>query len=440
MIDIPKSVMTILNMLNSSGFKAYVVGGCVRDSVMGRQPHDWDVATSAYPDEVKAVFSDFKTVDTGILHGTVLVISGEMPVEVTTFRIDGDYTDNRHPDSVLFTDDIRDDLSRRDFTVNAMAYSLEEGLIDIFGGRKDIENKIIRCVGDPDVRFSEDALRILRALRFSSVLNFSIEEKTAQSILSNERLLTSIAYERIDSELLKLLCGGSVLDVLINYKSVFGVIMPELVPEFDHKQYGKKHAYDIWTHTAHTVEAIESDPVLRLTMLLHDSGKPATHKLDENGNSTFKNHGAVGGVIAENILKRMKFSKEYIKTVSNLVAIHDKKVPETRVQVKEYMRDYGENTFIRLMKIRKADRAGLAEGFRDINDKLIFAYSTFNEIINGDEPYTLKQLAVNGRDLKKIVPREDIGAVLSFLLNTVIEDPQKNDRQTLLNIAEQIAD
>ncbi len=439
MIDIPNDITTVLNKLNSAGYKSYVVGGCVRDSLMGREPDDWDIATNAVPEEIKQVFSGFKTVDTGIKHGTVLILSGEMATEVTTFRFDGDYIDNRHPENVLFTDEIQDDLSRRDFTVNAMAYNPDEGLIDVFGGRKDIENKIIRCVGDPDTRFNEDALRILRALRFSSVLGFEIEEKTAQSIRENERLISSVSVERIDAELLKLLCGDNVFDILIKYRSLFGIIIPELTPEFVHAQYGEKHAYDVWTHTAHTVANIENDPVLRLTMLLHDAGKPATHKVDENGNSTFKHHAAVGGVIAENVLKRMKFSKKYTKTVSLLVSIHDKEVPNTRIQVKEYLRDYGENTFIQLMKIRKADKSALAAGYRDINDKLIFAYTAFDEIMNNNEPFSLKQLAVKGNDLRNIVPKDDVGTVLNFLLNIVIHNPNKNEKDTLLTIAKQIS-
>lgn len=434
MITIPKDVESVINILSQNGHKAYIVGGCVRDSLMGREPDDWDVTTDASPEELKRIFASFRTVDTGIDHGTVLVVSGKTPVEVTTFRIDGEYSDNRHPDSVTFTSNIEDDLARRDFTINAMAYNHEDGIIDPFSGRDDIEKKVIRCVGDPDKRFGEDALRIMRGIRFSSVLGFSIEEKTAESILKNENLLTSIAAERLTKELMKLLCGENVFDVLTHFRSVIGVFIPELRLEFDFRQYGKKHAYDVWMHTVHTVNNIEANPVLRLTMLLHDTGKIATHELDENGNSTFKNHAAVGGVIAENILRRLKFSKEYINTVSYLVSIHDKEVPETRIQVKEYIRELGEKNFIRLMKIRRADKSGLSEGYRDIADKLVFAYSTFDEVMNNDEPYSLRQLAVDGNDLKKLVPANDIGDTLSFLVDTVIKHPEFNNKETLLEL------
>ena len=219
MIKIPKDVQQVLNILKKNGFQAYVVGGCVRDSVMGRTPLDWDVTTNAMPDEIKKAFASFKTVDTGIQHGTVLIISGETPVETTTFRIDGSYSDNRHPDSVKFTPSLKEDLARRDFTINAMAYNEEEGIIDCFGGIDDIKNKVIRCVGDPDKRFNEDALRILRAIRFSSVLGFGIEKETQESVIKNKNLLSNIAVERIDTELTKLLCGDNVFDVLDDYLS-----------------------------------------------------------------------------------------------------------------------------------------------------------------------------------------------------------------------------
>lgn len=435
MIKIPNDVKAVMDILTDSGYKAYVVGGCVRDSIMGREPNDWDVTTDADPEQIQKLFASFRTVDTGIKHGTVLIVSGKTPVETTTFRIDGEYSDNRHPDNVTFTKNICDDLARRDFTINAMAYNETDGLIDPFDGQSDIKNKIIRCVGDADTRFSEDALRIMRAVRFSSVLGFSIEEKTAESIIRNENLLSGIACERITAELIKLLSGDNVFNVFSEFRSVIGVFIPELKLEFDFKQFGKKHGYDVWMHTVHTVNNIENDPILRLTMLLHDTGKIATHAIDENGNSTFKNHAAVGGVIAENILRRLKFSKEYINTVSFLVSIHDKEVPETRVQVKEYIRDLGEENFIRLMKIRRADKSGLAKGYRDITDKLLFAYSTFDDVMNNNEPYSLSQLAVNGNDIKKYVSGSEIKDVLNYLLETVIHYPEKNTKETLTELA-----
>ena len=437
MIKIPNDVRVVTDILTNNGYKAYVVGGCVRDSVMGRIPNDWDVTTDASPEKIKELFSSFRTVDTGIKHGTVLIVSGKTPVETTTFRIDGEYTDNRHPDAVTFTKNVCDDLARRDFTINAMAYNDKEGIIDPFGGMEDIEKKVIRCVGDADKRFNEDALRIMRAIRFSSVLGFGIEEKTAQSIHENKNLLSAIACERITSELMKLLCGENVFNVLSEFRDVIGVFIPELKLEFDFRQYGKKHGYDVWMHTVHTVNNIENDPILRLTMLLHDTGKIATHVIDEKGNSTFKNHAAIGGVIAENILRRLRFSKEYINLVSYLVSIHDKEVPETRTQVKEYVRELGEENYIRLMKIRRADKSGLAKEFRDISDKLVFAYSTFDDVMNNNEPYCLSQLAVNGNDIKKYVSANNIGDALNYLLDIVIKKPEKNQKDILIEIIKQ---
>lgn len=432
MIILPKNINKILSLLKASGHKAYVVGGCVRDSIMGKVPDDWDITTEASPQEIKEVFASYKTVDTGIKHGTVTVIIDKTPVEITTFRIDGEYSDNRRPDTVKFTKDIKEDLARRDFTINAIAYNPEEGIIDPYNGQDDIKKEIIRCVGDPDKRFNEDALRILRAIRFASVLGFDIEQNTAESIIKNENKVAEIAVERISTELLKLLCGKNVHSVLLNYKSVFAVFIPELRLQFGFKQYGKKHAYDVWGHTALTVANIEADPVLRLTMLLHDTGKIATHTQDEHGNSQFKNHAVVGGVIAESILRRLKMSNEYIKTVSFLVSVHDKKVPTTKIQVKEYLRDLGEENFIRLMKIRKADRSALSPDFRDISSELAFAYSAFSEIIENDEPYTLSQLAIKGSDIKRLFKAEEIGDTLNILLEYVINEPEHNNKKDLM--------
>lgn len=435
MITIPSEIQIILNTLENAGFKAYIVGGCVRDSIMGTQPHDWDVTTNASPEEIKSVFSSFRTIDTGIKHGTVTVLSDRNPVEVTSFRIDGEYTDNRHPDSVKFTKNIEDDLARRDFTMNAIAYNPKEGFFDPFGGECDIKNGIIRCVGSPDKRFGEDALRILRAVRFASVLGFEIEKETAEAITKNENLISNVAAERISVELLKLLTGKNVFSVLTKYRSVLAVFIPELALEFDLKQFGKKHAYDVWIHTALTVANIENDPVLRLTMLLHDTGKPATHQINENGDSTFKNHAAVGGVIAENILRRLRMSNEYIKTVAFLVSVHDWEVPDTRVQVKNYLNKLGEENFIKLMKIRRADKSALSKDFRDISDKLIFAFETFDDIIKNNEPFLLSHLAVNGSDLKNTFKGEEIGEILSVLLDHVIAHPECNNKKDLLEKA-----
>ncbi len=435
-INLPEYVKKALIRINENGEEAFVVGGCVRDSLMGKTPQDWDIASSAKPEKTKEFFSPFKTVDAGIKHGTVLAVIDSHPLEITTYRIDGGYTDCRHPDSVVFTSDIEKDLSRRDFTVNAMAYNGEKGLVDLFGGEDDIKNKIIRCVGDADRRFNEDALRIMRALRFSSTLGFSIEDETKKAVLKNKELLNNVAKERISSELLKLLCGKNVFNVLEEYRDVFGVIIPELKPEFGFEQFGRKHAYTVWGHTCHTVDNIDSnDEILRLTMLLHDIGKPSTHKLNGKGDSTFENHAAVGGEIAEKVLKDLRFSNKIRETVTFLVTRHDMDVPSTRADVKRYLNMMGCENFIRLMKIRAADRGALSEEFRDISAQTDFAYAQYYDITDRKEPYLLKDLAVGGGELKKIgIKGKKTGETLEKLLDAVIENPSLNTKEKLLSL------
>ena len=269
-LTLPKNVEFIINRLENAGFEAFCVGGAVRDSVMNITPGDWDITTSALPEETKAIFGDFKTIDTGIKHGTITIIMDKKPYEVTTFRIDGEYNDNRHPENVLFTRNLKDDLSRRDFTINALAYNKKTGLADLFGGQADIYNSIIRTVGEPEKRFKEDGLRIMRALRFSAVLGFDIEENTKKAIHKNKDLLKNISAERLSAELIKLICGKNAFKILMEFPDVFSVFIPEIAPAVNFRQYGKKHAYDVWEHICHTVETIPAEKDLRLTMLLHD--------------------------------------------------------------------------------------------------------------------------------------------------------------------------
>lgn len=435
-INLPEYVKKALIRINEAGEEAFVVGGCVRDALMGKTPNDWDIAVSSFPEKTKEIFSSFKTADTGIKHGTVLVIIDGQPLEITTYRIDGEYSDCRHPDSVNFTQNIENDLSRRDFTVNAMAYNDEKGLVDLFGGEDDIKNKTIRCVGEAGRRFNEDALRIMRALRFSSTLGFTIESETKKAVFENSELLKNVAAERISSELMKLLCGKNALSVLEEYGEIFGVIIPELKPELGFEQFGKKHAYTVWGHTCRTVDNIDSsDEILRLTMLLHDIGKPSTHKLNEKGDSTFKNHAAAGGEIAERVLKNLRFSNKICETVTFLVSHHDMDVPSSRAEVKRYLNMMGCENFIRLMKIRTADRGALSEEFRDISAQTDFAYAQFYDIIDKKEPYMLKDLAVDGGDLKKAgITGEKIGGTLERLLEAVIKNPSLNTKEKLISL------
>ena len=310
-MDMPKNVDTAINLLQSAGFEAYAVGGCVRDSLLGKIPNDWDITTSAKPEDMKSVFADFHCIDTGIKHGTVTVVIDGEPLEITTFRLDGEYEDNRHPKSVTFTSNLSADLGRRDFTVNAMAYSKKTGTVDLFGGQNDLKNKIIRCVGDPDRRFNEDALRILRALRFASALDFEIEEKTAQSLLKNRALLGNISEERIAKELLKLVCGKGAKRILTDFAPVLFEILPELQPMYKNSHDNPHHCYDIYEHMLIAVESIDPEPTLRFAMLLHDCGKPAVKKFDENGVAHFYGHQRISAEISAQILARLKVSNKF---------------------------------------------------------------------------------------------------------------------------------
>ena len=300
--ELPAGAAFIIDRLNKHGHRAYVVGGCVRDCLLGIMPKDWDICTSALPEEMQRIFRDQHVVETGLKHGTLTVVIDHIPYEVTTFRVDGEYTDHRHPDEVRFVRDVREDLARRDFTVNAMAYHPEEGLVDAFGGQEDLAAGIIRCVGEAERRFDEDALRILRALRFASTYCFAIEEHTAAAVHSLKETLADVAAERIRVELAKLLCGKGAGDILRSYHDVMGQVIPQVRPMVGFEQHTPHHRYDVWEHTIRAVEAVPATEVLRLTMLLHDSGKPAAFTMDENGVGHAYGHQKISAEIADKVL------------------------------------------------------------------------------------------------------------------------------------------
>ncbi len=304
-MNIPEPVKSILKALEEHGHAAHCVGGCVRDSLLGREPGDWDVATSALPEETMALFPG-RAAPTGLRHGTVTVREGALPVEVTTFRTDGRYTDGRHPDSVAFTRSLRDDLSRRDFTVNAMGLDLRGTLTDPFGGQEDLKNRLLRCVGSPEGRFQEDALRILRGLRLAAVLGFSVEEETARALRACRKLLCGVAAERIQIEMTKLLCGPAAAEVLRGFSEVVGTVVPELLPMVGFDQHSRYHCYDVWEHTLHALSEVPAEPVLRWAVLLHDVAKPRCYTRDERGGH-FYGHPTVSAGMADAILRRLKF-------------------------------------------------------------------------------------------------------------------------------------
>lgn len=440
-MDMPKNVDIAINLLQSAGFEAYAVGGCVRDSLLGKTPNDWDITTSAKPEDMKSVFADFHCIDTGIKHGTVTVVIDGEPLEITTFRLDGEYEDNRHPKSVTFTSNLGADLGRRDFTVNAMAYSKMTGIVDLFGGQNDLKNKIIRCVGDPDRRFNEDALRILRALRFASALDFEIEEKTAQSLLKNRALLGNISEERIAKELLKLVCGKGAKRILTDFAPVLFEILPELQPMYKNSHDNPHHCYDIYEHTLIAVESIDPEPTLRFAMLLHDCGKPAVKKFDENGVAHFYGHQRISAEISAQILARLKVSNKFRDEILFLVSNHDRwELYENTEKMPRYLSKFGLDGVLNLLKVMRADVLAQSPEYRCRLDQIADAEETAKNLAAQKPCLSLSELQINGRTLMDIgIPQgRKLGAVLAQLLDEVIDGVTKNTQEALTTRAREI--
>lgn len=440
-MDMPKNVDIAINLLQSAGFEAYAVGGCVRDSLLGKTPNDWDITTSAKPEDMKSVFINFRCIDTGIKHGTVTVVIDGEPLEITTFRLDGEYEDNRHPKSVTFTSDLGADLGRRDFTVNAMAYSKKTGTVDLFGGQNDLKNGIIRCVGDPDRRFNEDALRILRALRFASALDFEIEEKTAQSLLKNRALLGNISEERIAKELLKLVCGKGAKRILTDFAPVLFEILPELQPMYKNSHDNPHHCYDIYEHTLIAVESIDPEPTLRFAMLLHDCGKPAVKKFDENGVAHFYGHQRISAEISAQILARLKVSNKFRDEILFLVSNHDRwELYENTEKMPRYLSKFGLDGVLNLLKVMRADVLAQSPEYRYRLDQIADAEETAKNLAAQKPCLSLSELQINGRTLMDIgIPQgRKLGAVLAQLLDEVIDGVTKNTQEALTTRAREI--
>ena len=438
---LPYNARLIIDRLQQNGYSCYAVGGCVRDSILGREPADWDFTTSARPEEIEKVFSDCRTLNFGKQFGTIGIILDNEQYEVTTYRMDGAYSDSRHPDEISFTSSLHDDLSRRDFTVNAMAYNDTDGLIDYFDGQKDLQYKVIRCVGIATNRFAEDALRILRALRFASTLGFSIEATTSAAILSGRKMLSAIASERITEELLKLLGGEKVDFILRRYRSVFAVFIPELVGTFDFDQNSKHHNRDVYRHTVAAVRNIEPDPLLRMTMLFHDIGKPLTRTTDKHGVSHYQNHPMLGAAMTEEILRRLCLPRRFIEEVTTLIRYHDARVKPDAVQIKQLLGTLGVDTVRRLYKVQRADI--LAQSMYQREEKLANLAAVEEEterILSSGECFNLRMLNINGSDLLHIgiTSGEQIGKTLEALLNMVINGELNNDKPSLIAAAKAI--
>ena len=440
-IEMPKNVCFILNKLEENNYDAYIVGGCVRDSLIGKTPNDWDICTNALPQDILRVFEGFNTFDAGIKHGTVSLVLENEVYEITTFRIDGEYSDNRHPESVEFTTDIVKDLSRRDFTVNALAYNEKKGLIDPFYGVNDLKFKAIRCVGDPVRRFQEDALRIMRALRFASVYDMPIEKRTANAIFSCAPLLHNIAVERIAEEFNKLVCGKNCEYILRRFRDVFAEIIPEIEVMFDYDQNTKHHNKTLWRHTTCAMSLVEPDPILRISMLFHDIGKPVACKIDEEGISHFKGHPKFSAAMTESILSRLKYPKDFIDTCVTLILFHDVRFSDNKKQLKRMINKIGVKNMELLLKVQYADL--MSQSMYKREEKLYkynLSTQTFKEILENQECFSLKQLNVNGHDLIHIgiTDGKKIGEILKKLLLEVVDDKINNEKQLLLKRAEEL--
>lgn len=433
-IVMPEAAAGILRRLTAAGHEAYIVGGCVRDSLLGREPGDWDITTSARPEEVKGLFR--RTVDTGIRHGTVTVLEGGEGYEVTTYRLDGDYEDGRHPVSVAFTRSLEEDLRRRDFTINAMAYNETEGLVDEFDGTGDLRRGVIRCVGEASERFGEDALRILRAVRFSAQLGFAIEEDTLRAVEALAPSLTRISRERLQAELNKLLLSANPGYFRVLYETgITRVLMPEFDVLMDLPQNNPFHCYTVGEHTLRAVEAVPAVLALRLTMLLHDVAKGWTGSVDENGCSHFHGHAAQGAVWAEHFLREMKYDNETVARVKALVRWHDTGFVPDEKSVRRLMSKMGTDLFADFLQVCLADTMAKSEFAKEkILPLLTQAEAVAGEILARKECLTLKQLAVGGGDLiaAGMKPGPQMGRELSRLLGLVLEDPRRNTREYLL--------
>lgn len=434
MVSIPEKCKFIFETLYKNGFMCYAVGGCVRDSLMGRIPLDWDFTTDAKPEEIEICFSDYKTVDIGKKYGTITVINKEDSFEITTFRCDGVYSDTRHPDAVTFATSINDDLSRRDFTMNSIAYSPKHGLVDPFGGVLDINNRIIRATGNAKERFEEDAIRILRGLRFASNLGFDFDDSTANALVSSSFLLSKVHPARLRKELSGLLTGGYVFDVLSKYRDTLAVIIPEIEPMFNTTQNNPHHIYDVWNHTIKALSNSKNTELVRLCVLLHDIGKPFLKTTDSVGVDHFKKHQLKSAEIATDILRRFGYPSKFISDVTMLVRYHDERFRNLRYDIKRLLNILGENLFFTLTDVISSDISAQSEYKREEKySHLELVVKTAKEILDGGECFSLSQLSVNGNDLHVLgFQGKDIGLILNKLLDDVMRERVSNVKEPLL--------
>lgn len=447
-IEIPSGANEIIHSLQNNGYEAFLVGGCVRDSILGRPIHDYDITTSATPDEMMKVFKDKRIIETGLQHGTITIVINGEGYEVTTYRIDGNYSDSRRPDSVTFTRSLEEDLKRRDFTINAMAYNDEVGLIDPFNGMEDIEHYKIRCVGRAEDRFSEDALRILRAIRFASQLGFVVDSDVSLNIHKMYKNLENISIERINSEFCKIALSSEFYIQIGLFREVFSLFIPEIKDMFGFQQNNPYHIYDVWNHTVHAVQAYERDCepdlnprdlITSLAVFFHDIGKPHCYQDGEDGIRHFKGHGRVSADMADTIMKRLRFDNDTREKVVQLVYYHDATFEVGEKYIKRWLNKIGEEQFRRLLNVRRADIKAQAYTEQESRlQKIDNIEYILEEVLQKDECFLLKDLAVNGNDLIEIgyKPGKEIGNTLNCLLQLVIEGVYLNEKSELLKYVE----
>ena len=428
-----------VDTLKSNGFEAFLIGGSVRDFIMELPIGDIDITTNATPSQVKEVFKDFRVIETGIKHGTVTVLIDNEPIEITTYRSEGTYSDNRHPDSVKFSDSLSDDVIRRDFTMNAIAYDFTEGFCDLTGGIDDINNKIIRCIGDAEARFREDALRILRALRFSSVLGFAIEENTKIAIHRCKDLLKNISAERIQVEFVKLICGKNAYSVLQEFSDVIAVFIPEIKACVGFEQKNRHHCFDVYTHILKAVEKSTPEPVIRLALLFHDVGKPFVSHFDENGEQHYYGHPKKSAEMTEKILTRLRFDNDTKNKVVTLVAFHDSpimvnnNIAPDKKRLKKIMSQIGKELIYDLIEIKFCDNSAQNPEYYCGDDFYKETYRIIDSILDENECFCIKDLKINGNDLMKMgFIGKNIGDILNNLLDLVIRERLENNTDDLI--------
>ena len=437
-LPLPEPVNEALARLEAAGWEAVAVGGCVRDLLRGVPPGDFDLATSAPPEATERVFAGEKLVETGLKHGTVTVLIGGMPLEITPFRVDGGYSDGRRPDGVRFTASLREDLARRDFTVNAMALNWRGNLCDPFGGREDLKAGILRCVGEPAARLREDGLRILRALRFAAALDFEIEPATAAALSRERERLRLVSPERVQAELRKLLCGPAVRRVLLDYTEVLGVALPELLPMRGFDQRNIHHIYDVLEHSAAAVEAVPPTPTLRLAALLHDAGKPDCFTLDEQGCGHFYGHPERSAELADAALRRLRFDTAIRERVVLLVRCHDRPIAGTEAALRRALNRLGPEVFFELLQLKRADNLAQSPAYRGRQAEYDALERAARALLDRGDCLSLKTLAVHGGDLiaAGFTPGRELGDTLRRLLNAVLDGEALNEKEALLALAE----